>query len=136
NVGLETHQAIIAAFDAGSGTPAALLDGTYITAARTAAGSALATKLLARADASVLAILGTGVQARAHVRALRQFREIRVAGRDPAKVRAFADEISGRAAKSWQEALVDADVVCATTHSPEPIVRREWLKAGVHITSV
>src|SRR5438132_1142970 len=92
NKGIDTHQAIIAVFDPDTGTPAALLDGTYITAARTAAGSALATRLLARADASVLAILGTGVQARAHARAVtrvRQFREIRVAGRDPARVRAF-----------------------------------------------
>src|SRR2546426_6606969 len=82
---LPTHQAVIAAFDPANGTPIALMDATYITEARTAAGSALATRLLARKDAAVLALLGTGVQARAHARAIprvRPIREIRVAGRD------------------------------------------------------
>jgi hypothetical protein len=94
----ETHQAIVCVFDPDSGTPIALMDGTYITATRTAAGSALATRLLAREDARVLAILGTGVQAHSHAHALprvRSFEEIRVAGRDPARVRAFAREIGG-----------------------------------------
>src|SRR2546428_506631 len=83
-------------------------------AARTAAGSALATRLLARADSRVLAILGTGVQARSHAAALtraRDFDEIRVAGRDREKAEALADEIGGTAAGSWEEALRGADVV-------------------------
>ena len=134
-----THQAAIMVFDPENGSPVALMDGTYITATRTAAGSALATRLLAREDASVLAVLGTGVQAQSHARALarvRDFAEVRVAGRDPEKAQALAAECGGRAVSSWQEALDGADVVAATTHSAESVVRREWLSPGVHVNSV
>ena len=134
-----THQAAIMVFDHENGTPLALVDGTYITAARTAAGSALATRLLARDDARVLALVGTGVQARSHARALarvRDFEEIRVAGRDPEKAEELADEIGGRAVGSYEEALRGADVVAATTHATEPVVRREWIDPGVHVNSV
>ena len=139
NVDRHTHQAAILVFDHEHGTPVALMDGTYITATRTAAGSALATRLLARADASVLAVLGTGVQARTHVHALRRvlpIEEVRVAARDPAKAEAFADEVGGSAAASWQEAIRGADVVAATTHADEPVVRREWVAPGTHVNSV
>ena len=134
-----THQAAIMVFDHENGTPLALVDGTYITAARTAAGSALATRLLARDDARVLALVGTGVQARSHARALarvRDFEEICVAGRDPEKAEELADEIGGRAVGSYEEALRGADVVAATTHATEPVVRREWIDPGVHVNSV
>jgi ornithine cyclodeaminase len=139
NTDRETHQAIICVFDATSGTPVALMDGTYITATRTAAGSALATRLLAREDARVLAILGTGVQAHSHARALprvREFDTIRVAGRDPKRVEAFATEIGAVPAASYGEAIRNADVVAATTHAKEPVVRRDWLSPGVHVNSV
>ena len=137
----ETHQAVICVFDPANGTPLALMDGTYVTATRTAAGSALATRLLARDDAKVLALIGTGVQARSHARALprvRHFEEIRVAGRAPAKAEALAEEIGppARAVKSFEEAICGADVVAATTHAVEPVVRREWLSPGVHVNSV
>jgi ornithine cyclodeaminase len=144
NTDRPTHQAVIVAFDPLTGSPAALMDGEAITAARTAAGSALATDLLARPDASTLAVLGAGVQARAHLRALprvRQFREIVIAARDMAKGSALASEIAtelglrARAA-SFAEAVRAADVVCACTHSAEPVVRREWLRAGTHVNSV
>jgi ornithine cyclodeaminase len=134
-----THQAAIMVFDHENGTPLALVDGTYITAVRTAAGSALATRLLARDDARVLALLGTGVQARSHAQALarvRDFEEIRVAGRSRERVEELADEIGGRAVGSYEEALRGADVVAATTHATEPVVRREWLDKGVHVNSV
>jgi ornithine cyclodeaminase len=134
-----THQALICVFDEENGTPVALMDGTYITATRTAAGSALATRLLAREDSRVLAILGSGVQARTHAEALRRvrdFAEIRVAGRDRSRVEQLAKEIGAEPADSWEEALRGADVVAATTHAAEPIVRREWLSAGVHVNSV
>ena len=134
-----THQALICLFDEENGTPVALMDGTYITATRTAAGSALANRLLAREDARVLAILGAGVQAHAHAKALgrvREFTEIRVASRDRANAEQLAAEIGGKAVASWEEALRGADVVAATTHSAEPIVRREWLSPGVHVNSV
>jgi alanine dehydrogenase len=142
---LPTHQAVMVVFDPDNGRPTALLDGTAITALRTGAGSALATRLLAREDAATIAILGTGVQARSHGRALthaRVFRELRVAGRTRAKAEALAEELAGeldmqvRVASSFEEACDGADVVCATTHALEPVVRREWLTPGVHLTSV
>ena len=141
NTDRHTHQAVIVVFDPDNGTPLALMDGTYITATRTAAGSALATRLLAREDAEVLALLGTGVQAHSHARALprvRKFTEIRIAGRDRAKAEALAEEIGphARAVSSYEEAIRDADVVAATTHTTDPIVRREWLSPGVHVNSV
>jgi ornithine cyclodeaminase len=135
----ETHQAIVCVFDPDNGTPVALMDGTYITAMRTAAGSALATRLLAREDARVLAVLGTGVQAQSHARLLprvRSFEEVRVAGRDPARVEAFARQIGGVAAESYEDAVRGADVVAAATHAPQPVVRRSWLSPGVHVNSV
>jgi ornithine cyclodeaminase len=136
---LPTHQAAIAVFDPRTGSISALMDGTYITATRTAAGSALSTRLLAREDAHVLAICGTGVQAQTHARAVprvRRFEEVRIAGRDRAKADALAAEVGGKAFDSFEEAVRGADVVCATTHSPEPVVRGEWVSAGTHVTSV
>ncbi|GHB66992.1 alanine dehydrogenase [Streptomyces cirratus] len=140
-----THQAAIVMFDPATGAPAALLDGTAITAARTGACSALSARLLAHEDATVLAVLGTGVQARSHARALclvRPIREVRVAGRDPAKAAALAAELSSalhaevRAVPTYAEALDGAHIAAATTHATEPVVRRPWLTPGVHITSV
>jgi ornithine cyclodeaminase len=117
-----THQAVIALFDPATGTPAALMDGTYITAMRTAAAAALAARLLARPDARVLAILGTGVQSRSAQEMFpraRDFAEVRVAGRG-----------------EFEEAVRGADVVHATTASPEPVVRFDWLEPGAHVSSV
>ena len=91
-----THQGIICCFDADTGTPLALMDGTYITAIRTAAGSALASRYLARRNARVLSIIGTGVQARAHARAFRSWpglELIRVAGRDRSAAERLVDEL-------------------------------------------
>jgi ornithine cyclodeaminase/alanine dehydrogenase-like protein (mu-crystallin family) len=117
-----THQALIALFDPETGTPSALMDGTYITAMRTAGAAALAARILARPDARVLAILGTGVQSRSAQEMFpraRDFEEVRVAGRGE-----FEDAVRG------------ADVVHATTASPEPVVRLEWLSPGAHVSSV
>jgi alanine dehydrogenase len=141
---LPTHQALLAVFDPETGEPVAIMDGSAITALRTGAGSALSTRLLARANARVLAIVGTGVQARAHARAVtlvRDFAELRVAGRDEGKAGRLAaelraDGLPARAAPSYADAIRGADVVCATTHSLEPVVRREWLAPGTHVTSV
>jgi alanine dehydrogenase len=142
---LPTHQAVIVAFDPATGEPVALLDGTAITAARTGACSALSARLLARPDSHVLAILGTGVQARSHAYAMcrvRPIRQIRIAGRDQAKAAALARELSGSlpaetlAVPSYREALQDADIACATTHATEPVIQRPWLIPGVHVTSV
>jgi alanine dehydrogenase len=136
---LPTHQAAIAVFDSERGNISALMDGTYVTATRTAAGAALSARLLAREDARVLAICGTGVQARVHARAvarMREIDEIRIAGRDRSKAEALASEVGGVAFDSFEEAVRGADIVCATTHSPEPVVRRDWLSPGTHVTSV
>jgi ornithine cyclodeaminase len=142
---LPTHQGVIAVFDPDDGRPLALLDATAITALRTGAGSALATRLLARPDSATIAILGTGVQARAHARTVarvRAFEELRLAGRSRVKAEALAEELAGelglrvRAAASWEEACDGAHVICATTHALEPVVRREWLTPGAHVTSV
>lgn len=137
--GLETHQAVVAAFDPATGVPLAIMDGASITAARTAAGSALATRLCARDGARTLAIIGTGVQAHAHARALPRVRPITgiiVAGRTPEKVAAFAKEIGGTAASSHAEAVGAADIVCCCTDAAEPVVRREWVRPGTHVNSV
>ncbi|HEV8534924.1 MAG TPA: ornithine cyclodeaminase family protein [Candidatus Limnocylindria bacterium] len=146
NTDRPTHQAVILVFDAKHGTPVALMDGEAITAARTAAASALATDLLARRDASVLAIVGTGVQARSHLRAVprvRDFREVRIAGRHAenaaallAEAREWLPRANVRVADSYAQAEDGADVICAATHSPEPVVRREWIAPGTHVTSV
>jgi alanine dehydrogenase len=134
-----THQALIGVFDPDNGSPVAVMDGTYITATRTAGGSALATRLLAREDSRVLAILGSGVQARTHADALRRVRsfdEVRVASRDPERAAAAAREIGAVAVESFEEAVRGADVVAATTHAAEPIVFRDWLATGAHVNSV
>jgi ornithine cyclodeaminase len=145
NTDRPTHQAVIVVFDPDNGTPLALMDGEAITAARTAAGSALATDLLARRDARVLALVGTGVQARAHLRAItrvREFHEVRVAGHHLSKARELASEAGAwlgekvRAVDTYADAIRGADVVSAATHSPEPVVRREWLSVGTHVNSV
>jgi ornithine cyclodeaminase len=142
---LPTHQAVIIVFDPDTGQPVALLDGTAITTARTAAGSALSADLLARSDARTLAILGTGVQARAHAQAMvrvRAIRRIRVAGRDRDKASSLAAELRAGlalevdAADSYLDACDGADIVCAATHSPTPVVHRHFLSPGVHVTSV
>lgn len=140
-----THQAVVVCFDPETGTPIALMDAESITAARTAAGSALSTRLLAREDVSELAVLGTGVQARAHVRALVRvgaFERVVIAGRDQAKAQQLAAELapelstSVETTASFEHAVRGADVVCATTHAMEPVVRRPWVAPGTHITSV
>src|SRR5689334_19154069 len=116
NVDRPSHQAAIVLFEPETGTPAALLDGTYITEMRTAGAAALAARLLAREDAQVLSILGTGAQARSHVqmfRRVRDWQEIRIAGRDAAKAGRLAAELGLTASASFEDAVRGADVVAA-----------------------
>ena len=121
------------------------MDATYVTEIRTAAGSALATRLLARDDATILAVLGTGVQARSHARLVvreRPFQQVLISGRDAAKAASVASELTEEtgskveAVPHIQSAVERADVICAATHSSAPVVRREWIRAGTHINSV
>jgi len=137
-LGIPTHMATIFLVDPETGAPLAVMDGTLITEMRTAAVSAAATKLLAAPDASVLAILGSGVQARSHVGALRlvrRFEEVRVWSPTKAHAKRFAEEI-GAKAMSTEDAVRDADVVVTATNSKMSILRGVWLKPGCHINAV
>lgn len=143
-LGKHTHQAVILLFAVKTGEPLALMDGRYITEVRTAAVSALATRALARSDAHILALLGTGVQARAHVDALREvmtIASVRIWGRDAARaasLAAFARErgLAATAFATTAEACSGADVVCTVTSSHEPIVRASDINPGTHVNAV
>lgn len=138
--GLPSHQAVICTFDAASGQPVALMDGTHITAMRTAAASAVAARLLAAPGAGTLAILGAGVQGASHLDALgRVFnpREIRVASRRAEHAEALAQRHSAAVAvQTFMEAVAGADIVACCTDSADPVIKREWLSDGCHVSSV
>jgi ornithine cyclodeaminase/alanine dehydrogenase-like protein (mu-crystallin family) len=140
SLGLPSHQALIALFDENDGTPLAVMDGTYITAIRTGGAAAVAARALARDGAQVLAILGAGVQGGSHLETftrVRDFKEIRVASRDQAKASALAAlHPKAHVAATFEEAVRGADVVACCTDAREPVVRREWLEPGVHVSSV
>jgi ornithine cyclodeaminase/alanine dehydrogenase-like protein (mu-crystallin family) len=136
--GKHTHLAMIQLFRADTGEPLAILDGRLITEMRTAAVSAVAVDLLARPQVKVLGILGSGVQARSHVRALshvRKFEEIRVWSRSEENAQRFAEEVGGRVT-SAEEAVSAADVVLTLTSSPEPILFGRWLKKDAVVCAV
>ena len=138
--GLPSHQGLIALFDEGNGAPLAIMDGTYITAIRTGGSAAVAAGALARKDAKVLAILGAGVQGASHLETMprvRDFDEIRIASRDGSKAAALASRHPrARAVGSFEDAVRGADVVACCTDAHEPVIRRDWLKSGVHVSSV
>ena len=139
--GLDTHQGTVTLFDGATGAPTAILDASAITAVRTAAVSAVATRTLAREDARVLAILGSGVQGRAHLMALtgvRKFEEIRVYSPTEAHARALAAAGDGlaRVVNSAEDAVRGADVVVTATSAREPVLRRDWLEPGAHVNAV
>jgi ornithine cyclodeaminase/alanine dehydrogenase-like protein (mu-crystallin family) len=134
--GIPTHMATIFLIDPQTGTPLAIMDGRLITEMRTAAVSAAATKLLASPAAKVLAILGSGVQARSHVEALRlvrQFEEICVWS--PTHAKQFAQEI-GATAMPAEEAVRGADVIVTVTSSKTPVLNGNWLKPGCHVNAI
>jgi len=143
--GLQSHQGGILLFDGETGTLIALVHGGEITAIRTAAASAAATKCLSREDSKVMAVLGYGEQARNHVEAILQVRditEVRVWGRSKQKAEVFARtieadfKVKGIKADTVQKAIVGADIVCTTTAAPEPILNGEWLEEGMHLNIV
>jgi alanine dehydrogenase len=138
--GLPSHQGLITVFDEDTGTPLAVMDGSHITAMRTGGTAAVAARVLAREDASVLAILGAGVQGGSHLETfvrIRDFKEIRVASRDTDKAKALAARHPRAVvAGSFEAAVRGADVVACCTDAREPILRRDWLKPGVHVSSV
>jgi alanine dehydrogenase len=137
NRGIPTHHATIVLFEPETGEPLVSMDGRLITEVRTAAVSAVATKYLARPHASVLAIIGSGVQAQSHLEALRlvrQFEDVRVWS--PRHAEDFARRFSVRPAASAEEAVRGADVVVTATTSKTPVLSGEWLSPGVHINAV
>ncbi|HEY1420214.1 MAG TPA: ornithine cyclodeaminase family protein [Candidatus Dormibacteraeota bacterium] len=138
--GLPSHQGLIALFDEATGAPLALMDGTYITAIRTGGTAAVAARTLAREDASVLAILGAGVQGWSHLETfprIRDFKEIRIASRNPDHAAELAKRHPlARIAKSFEEAVRGADVVACCTDARSPVIERGWLSPGMHISSV
>ena len=145
--GLPTVQAVIAWFDAATGEPLAILDGTEVTAMRTGAASGVGTRLLARPDASVLALFGCGGQAAWQVRAVcaaREIREVRVFARTVASRETFAARMAAEltpavrvtASASAEAAVTGADVVCCATTASEPVFDPDWIAPGTHINGV
>jgi ornithine cyclodeaminase/alanine dehydrogenase-like protein (mu-crystallin family) len=143
--GLDTHQGVVLLSSGETGEPVALLNASAITEIRTAAVSVVATELLARPEADELAVIGTGVQARAHILALdsaRPLTAIRVAGREPARTAGFAASLDGRtrapvrACAHVRDAVAGAGIVVTATSSAEPVLERGWLAPGAHINAV
>ena len=137
NKSIHTHNGLIILFRPETGEPIAVMDGRYITEMRTAAVSAAATDLLARRDTRVLAILGSGVQARSHLEALRMVRhfdEVRVWS--PHNAQKFADEHGITLAASAEDAVRGADVIAVVTGAKSPVLLGEWVSSGTHINGV
>ncbi|HLW77486.1 MAG TPA: ornithine cyclodeaminase family protein [Bryobacteraceae bacterium] len=137
--GLPSHLATILLFDPATGDLEAIVDGRYITEARTAAVSAVSAKKLARPDAKILAILGSGVQARSHFEALNcvcKFDEIRVWSPTLENSRKFAAETGSIVKASAEEAARGADVIALVTASSTPVVHGDWIKPGTHVIAV
>ena len=140
NKTVPAHQATITLFDSETGTPMAFMDGEYITAMRTAAAAILSIKHLARKDSKRLAIIGAGVLGDAHLKMIETLGgldEIFIASKDFSKAQALAVRASNvHAVDSVHQAVSHADVVCLCTSSLEPVIQADWLKKGVHVTSV
>ena len=143
--GCTRHQGVVVAYDGKTGAVTCIADAEPVTQIRTGCASAVATDALARADADVLAIFGTGVQAESHLRALplvRPFREILLWGRSPEKARSFAQRMGEELGREvicvadGRDAAERADVICTVTSSPTPVLFAEWVKPGTHINLV
>jgi ornithine cyclodeaminase len=143
--GMPSHQGVVVLFDIETGATLAILDANSITALRTAAATAVATRILAPAKVSRLAILGAGEQAETHIHAVtrvRAFERISLWSRSPDRARAFAARV-GRsvpvpieACDSAAAAVRDADVICTVTASSEPVLKGEWVRPGTHVNLV
>jgi ornithine cyclodeaminase len=141
----DSHQGAVLLFDSKHGGVAAMLDGTAITSTRTAAVSGAATRALAREDASTLAILGAGVQANTHLRAMcavRPIKRVLVWSRTFENAQKVAEVarrdygVEAVAARTGAEAVQDADIICAVTSSNDPVLYGDWVKPGAHINAV
>ncbi|MGH7614263.1 MAG: ornithine cyclodeaminase family protein [Gemmatimonadales bacterium] len=137
NVGVPTHHAVIVLFRPETGEPLVVMDGRLITEMRTAAASAVATQHLARPESSVLAILGSGVQAGSHLEALRRvraFSDVRVWS--PRNAQAFATRHTVRATATAEEAVRGADVVVVAVNAQTPVLSGRWLAPGAHVNAI
>ncbi len=144
--GLPSVMALVTVVDPDTGQPTAIINGEALTATRTGAGGGLAAELLARPDAKIVTVFGSGVQARAQLEAVctvRQIKEVRILGRTPASVEAFAAEISAwpdapavSIAGSRQDAVTGSDIIIAATTSQKPVFDGRYLSPGTHITGV
>ena len=137
--GLHTHQAVIVMLNPETGMAEAILDGRYITEARTAAVSAVSARHLAKKDARILGILGSGVQARSHYEALRlvrEFTEVRAWSPNRERLRQFAADTGAQAMPNAEAVIRGADVVVAATASPKPVFLNEWVGDGAHVIAV
>ena len=145
NIGLESHQGSVTLFNALNGTPLAIMDAGQITAIRTAAVSGLATRILAKKNSKILAILGSGIQARTHIEAMTtilNLEEIRVWSKNKKNAKRLVEEqrkkyaIPFRPFDTVNEAIYNADIICTTTAAVEPILQGKYLMQGVHINAV
>ena len=145
NIGLESHQGSVTLFNALNGTPLAIMDAGQITAIRTAAVSGLATRILAKKNSKILAILGSGIQARTHIEAMTtilNLEEIRVWSKNKKNAKKLVEEQRKKYAISFcpfdtvNEAIYNADIICTTTAAVEPILQGKYLMQGVHINAV
>jgi ornithine cyclodeaminase/alanine dehydrogenase-like protein (mu-crystallin family) len=135
---IPTHMAMVLLFGTETGEPLAVMDGRLVTEMRTAAVSAAVTRRLASPDSRILAILGSGVQAKAHLEVLRDlypFDEVRVWSRTPEHARRFAQE-HGATAMDAESAVRGADVVVTATNAEAPVLHGAWLKRGAHVNAV
>lgn len=145
NIGLESHQGSVTLFNALNGTPLAIMDAGQITAIRTAAVSGLATRILAKKNSKILAILGSGIQAKTHIEAMTtilNLEEIRVWSKNKKNAKKLVEEqrkkyaIPFRPFDTVNEAIYNADIICTTTAAVEPILQGNYLMQGVHINAV
>ena len=137
--GIPTHQAVILLFDKENGSPLAVLDGRLITEMRTAAGSAAAARKLASAKRAVVTIMGNGVQAHAHVKALAavtECEELRIWSRNDVHGKALAEKVGATYFANAEQAVREADIVACTTAAKKPILKGAWLKAGAFVAAV
>ena len=143
--GLPSHQGVVLLFDSNNGALKAVVDGSEITAIRTAAVSAIATDQLARKDSEVLCLLGAGQQARTHLEAMllvRPIKVVKVWSRNSENAKRFKDEMEQKfnvlikVCDTAEEAACDADIICTVTSSKQPILKGVWVKEGAHINAV
>lgn len=143
--GYPSHQGVVVLFDSDNGQPLMIFDASEITALRTAAASALATKLLSRENSGSLSIIGSGEQAERHIESIllvRNIRQINIWSRNEKNAAGLASKISDRynisivVHKNVKDAVKDADIICTVTSSPEPVVLGDWINKGTHINAV